>query len=1092
MPREIVITSVPRGVKLGRTGFQVAMQTAGMRDDVAAILEKMAGYRHVASGASPVCYFHRQARTVIGPIHVVGRIVDAGVDFSNRSNKLAHMVVLEATDLGQVVGSSPATMLAAIEGRLATSWTGGPEERQTPFSLAGIPQTIPAPCATWQQVMGDAGWAGVLAERAIHNQPTLIIGRDPSPASCRQLLMLFQEALAVVPQAKRWAITFDTTTLAADGILWRGTYSGSPESQMSQPGLLVIDLGRSQAIPVNMATGELVRIARNGPPQNQPVPGRPSTPVAVPVPKERGEFSTDDGMLGVPQRIPNAVGGPTRMPPPPGADEWVEIPLGRQPAKRGGNGWIIAGIGVAVLMLIAGGGAAVLVGYPAFQRERVNTAMLLIQEFAESNDLTKTPKENDVRVALGQKGGKENASIDENTLTFLNQVLGSKAIGKDRVKDKTDLATFLAAVVTVRTKPAAQGEGQRAELLAEKSQDVQKQMSDWFPDPIDSYEKLQRAHRLSAELLTLSTVSDAARGKIEPPSEELTNFLISQAGVSVTQKNIEQLRDTFVASLTSEDLKSKAKTLQVIRDRFKPDNEPHSTVPSGVSQSHSGDKQQKKTVTPEEAFMYLRKQIKEFRDAKKTIALSSRGKPAVLFGVDEAIADALQDIEITVGTREGLNSSIKRKENHKRWTIDCGGNSVASIAITEKTVEVTLEDDSSECDLNYMPIGFKRPGTQLTSEDWITLSQPTPEQLTSAKTLYDLLYHEATEVPIPRKTGEWPTHVVVEWRAERLIPVKDSQVAFEMISKGGGKLYLKVRPLQAGAADDSVLVEPLRIDLSAGGAASRLADNWNVSPLRAGTVLERGIKPEYEAKRLGIGGDKRISRPERDLPELVSRMISTATDTKVSFNQGKGFLEKWLPRKKEKDKEPDWDAVKSLPLLRDKLVEYVSSERRGFGMERWKNFREKENAPPDPGPEPEPLKASPTAAEKDQHAKERDAWKSKESVYAAWSKRGEQQVRQDVRDFDLIDAYLQREKRVLDEDNAAVYLLRDLDGVMVAKYFRDDLEKLTALIPVAALFEGTAFYEWTLDGRKCKVPVMQIIPAEIISPLDPVPVKQAE
>jgi hypothetical protein len=53
MAREIVITSVPRGVKLGRTGFQVAMQTAGMRDDVAGVLEKMAGYRHLPAGAGP-------------------------------------------------------------------------------------------------------------------------------------------------------------------------------------------------------------------------------------------------------------------------------------------------------------------------------------------------------------------------------------------------------------------------------------------------------------------------------------------------------------------------------------------------------------------------------------------------------------------------------------------------------------------------------------------------------------------------------------------------------------------------------------------------------------------------------------------------------------------------------------------------------------------------------------------------------------------------------------------------------------------------------------------------------------------------------
>jgi len=197
MAREIVITSVPRGVKLGRTGFQVAMQTAGMWDDLASQLEKMAGYRHLPAGVpNPVCYFHRITKTFAGQVCVLGRIVDAGVDFSNRSNKLAHMVVLEAADVGQVASSSPAAALAAMEGRLANAWPGPPEERREPVSLAGIPASHAARCGLWQQVMGDAGWAGVLAERAERGQPTLVIGPNSSPASCRQMLALFQEALA--------------------------------------------------------------------------------------------------------------------------------------------------------------------------------------------------------------------------------------------------------------------------------------------------------------------------------------------------------------------------------------------------------------------------------------------------------------------------------------------------------------------------------------------------------------------------------------------------------------------------------------------------------------------------------------------------------------------------------------------------------------------------------------------------------------------------------------------------------------------------------------------------------------------------------
>ncbi|MBM4021823.1 MAG: hypothetical protein FJ284_06205 [Planctomycetes bacterium] len=357
MAREIVITSVPRGVKLGRTGFQVAMQTAGLRDDLSAVLEKMAAYRHLppGSGPNPVCWFHRIARTVAGQVHVVGRIGDAGVDFSNRSNKLAHMVVLDPADVGQVAHSSPAALLAAVEGRLATTWTANPEERQVPFSLTGIPASQAAACQTWRQVLGDAGWAGVVADRAIHQQPTLLIAADSSPTSCRRMLTLFAEALAVVPAAKRWAITFDTTTLAPDGILWRGTYAGSPESHASQPGLLVIDLLRPQPIPATMASGEFVQIARHGPPK---------APVLAATPGQR------PGAPPPPAILPPIPGGP--QPPAPinvgpltsrsrDDDDWEDVPIGR---PRGGLGRTLfrAGIVLAAIAILGGVAATLVVG----------------------------------------------------------------------------------------------------------------------------------------------------------------------------------------------------------------------------------------------------------------------------------------------------------------------------------------------------------------------------------------------------------------------------------------------------------------------------------------------------------------------------------------------------------------------------------------------------------------------------------------------------------------------------------------------------------------------------------------------------------
>lgn len=346
MACEIVITSVPRGVKLGRTGFQVAMQTAGMRDDVAAALERMAGYRHLppGSGPNPVSYFHRMTTTVAGRMNVIGRIRDAGVDFSNRSNKLAHMVTLDSADLGAVAASSPAAVLAAIEGRLASTWTGGPEERQIPFSLAGIPSSNPAICTLWQQMAGDAGWAGVMAERALRNEPTLLIGTDSSDESCRRMLMLFQQALALIPPNKRWGVTFDTTTLTPD-VLWRGTYAGSPESLVSQAGVHVIDLRHPQTIPATMAVGELVEEARRGPKKVAAASIIPVTPTGL-QPSLEG--------VGSGEPAPPTPPAPPPPPKPPGRGGRAVVKSGTDTTASiawGMKEWILLASFVALLLV---------------------------------------------------------------------------------------------------------------------------------------------------------------------------------------------------------------------------------------------------------------------------------------------------------------------------------------------------------------------------------------------------------------------------------------------------------------------------------------------------------------------------------------------------------------------------------------------------------------------------------------------------------------------------------------------------------------------------------------------------------------------
>lgn len=380
MAREIVVTSVPRGVKLGRSGFQVVMRTAGMREDLTESLEALAVYRHLPPGAgqNPECLFHRVVKAGGGQFHVLGRVVDAGSDYSNRSNKLAHLVALDQQELGPLRQSSPAALLQAIDGRLARTWPGGPEERQQPFAVGSAPAVNPGPCVLWRDATGDAGWAGLLADRAAKGQPTLIIAPDSSPAWCRRLLALFAEALAFVPVAKRWDVSFDTTVISSAPVLWRGTYAGSPESMNRHPGLVVIDLARRPQVPVESAGLTLVADARAG------RLAEPPPPIEI---------------CGATGRRPPAGGGrkpddifddleyDSRPPPPPGGVSpgpgWSRPPA-KKPKSKTGLFVMIGGIVAAVLLLVAVVGG--LVAWSLYHGHQVAQAEQRIQAWAAVAD----------------------------------------------------------------------------------------------------------------------------------------------------------------------------------------------------------------------------------------------------------------------------------------------------------------------------------------------------------------------------------------------------------------------------------------------------------------------------------------------------------------------------------------------------------------------------------------------------------------------------------------------------------------------------------------------------------------------------------
>lgn len=208
MSVELLYTSAPQGLKQGSRGFSTVLCTNGLPINLATRLEGLSGYRHVfppnhaQASSNPVCYSH--LRFVVGgkSISILSRISDYGIDYSQRTNKLAHHIAL---DTAEQPAAGPAWLLSQ-PGFMRSAWDGS---CKTLPAGPSIPQADQAPsiCHTWQSVTGDAGWGGVIADVFMSNnpKPTWIVFKLEQSGL---LLKLLNEAIALLPPHERWRATF--------------------------------------------------------------------------------------------------------------------------------------------------------------------------------------------------------------------------------------------------------------------------------------------------------------------------------------------------------------------------------------------------------------------------------------------------------------------------------------------------------------------------------------------------------------------------------------------------------------------------------------------------------------------------------------------------------------------------------------------------------------------------------------------------------------------------------------------------------------------------------------------------------------------
>lgn len=170
---ELVFTSAKSGLIPGRSGFCSVAWTEGMPKNLIGILENLSTYdilyppNDPRSINNPVSYSYQKIRLGSRDLYVISRIAFAGLDYTGRTNKIAHHIVIE--NEAELAGLQYGPISACLcEDNFFTSWDGEP--RLLPRRHKLISADLSGFMAEhWQSMMNSPEWAGYIADTFMDN-----------------------------------------------------------------------------------------------------------------------------------------------------------------------------------------------------------------------------------------------------------------------------------------------------------------------------------------------------------------------------------------------------------------------------------------------------------------------------------------------------------------------------------------------------------------------------------------------------------------------------------------------------------------------------------------------------------------------------------------------------------------------------------------------------------------------------------------------------------------------------------------------------------------------------------------------------------
>lgn len=267
MSFELVYTSARRGLRPGASGFCTVAATEGIPRALQDKLESLSGYSHTESLAGsepPVNYSHLTFRIQRTIYHVVSRIGDAGIDYSGRTNKIAHHLALTSEEI-EGFQDGPAALFSDGD-----FWFDHWHSEPQAFPPDRLPDSWPEAVdgfSAWESVFGDPGWAGLLG----HAIATGFKSVSVIVPNAKETMELLNEASQLVRPKDRWKVCFSTyysRQITGTQCHWRFVMDGTSEARHLRArtkGILVDPLGSSGELP---GDNSFVTAARAGCPED--------------------------------------------------------------------------------------------------------------------------------------------------------------------------------------------------------------------------------------------------------------------------------------------------------------------------------------------------------------------------------------------------------------------------------------------------------------------------------------------------------------------------------------------------------------------------------------------------------------------------------------------------------------------------------------------------------------------------------------------------------------------------------------------------------------------------------------------------------